>query len=128
MAAAQETAIKELEKNGIDPEEYEALIQVRQTRSEQLSKVEKTLKEIAEGRATVGNILDSELLPIWQEQTVLRQSIAEKFNLTFQRRNPGNQLSKPPLYPMVICRIFYVHCTLTLLTSVRLVRAIGTQF
>jgi hypothetical protein len=99
MAAAQATAIKELGEKGIDPDEYESLIKVRQARQEQLASVEATLKEIAEGRATVGKILEAELLPIWRQQTALRSGIAEKFNQNVPQTKSGEPTVKTSIVP-----------------------------
>ena len=99
MAAAQEMAIKELAGKGIDPDEYESLIKLRQTRQEQLARVEATLEEIAEGRATVGKVLEEELLPLWQQQTALRQSIAEKFNQNVPKTKSGEPTVKTSIVP-----------------------------
>ena len=99
QSRAQKTAIKELKEKGIDSDEYESLIKVRQARQEQLANVDATLKEVADGRATVRRILEEELLPIWRKQTELRSGIAEKFNQNVPKTKSGESTVKTSIVP-----------------------------
>ncbi len=99
VAATHEKAIEELKAKGIDPSEYESLLKERQTRQENLTEVEATLDEISKGRTTVGKILKEELIPIWQQQTKLRQDIADKLNQNVPKTSSGEPTVKTSIIP-----------------------------
>lgn len=96
---AQSAAIAELQENGVDPDEYDNLIQARDSLEERLKKLIDILAEISAGRQSVEKILDDELLPVWNEQIELRKTIADLFNRNVPKTKNGEPTVRTEVVP-----------------------------